>query len=50
MGGKSTFLRQNALIVLLAQIGSYVPATFARIGIVDKLFSRVFLSFFFFFF
>jgi len=48
MGGKSTFLRQNALIVLLAQIGSYVPATFARIGIVDKLFSRVFLSFFFF--
>ncbi len=41
MGGKSTFLRQNALIVLLAQSGSFVPATSARIGIVDRLFSRV---------
>lgn len=41
MGGKSTFLRQNALIILLAQAGSYVPATSARIGIVDRLFSRV---------
>src|SRR5207253_2259489 len=41
MAGKSTFLRQNALIALLAQIGSYVPAARARIGIVDKLFSRV---------
>ncbi len=41
MGGKSTFLRQNALIVLLAQAGCYVPATAARIGIVDRLFSRV---------
>ncbi len=41
MGGKSTFLRQNALIVLLAQAGSYVPATSARLGIVDRLFSRV---------
>src|SRR5207237_479074 len=41
MAGKSTFLRQNALIALLAQIGSYVPATRARIGIVDRLFSRV---------
>ena len=41
MAGKSTFLRQNALIAILAQIGSFVPATSARIGIVDKLFSRV---------
>jgi DNA mismatch repair protein MutS len=41
MAGKSTFLRQNALIALLAQIGSFVPANRARIGIVDRLFSRV---------
>ena len=41
MAGKSTFLRQNALIVVLAQMGSYVPARFAHIGIVDRLFSRV---------
>jgi DNA mismatch repair protein MutS len=41
MGGKSTFLRQNALIILLAQAGSYVPATSARLGLVDRLFSRV---------
>ena len=41
MGGKSTFLRQNALIVLLAQAGSFVPAGAARIGLVDRLFSRV---------
>lgn len=41
MAGKSTFLRQNALIALLAQMGCYVPAAFAHIGIVDKLFSRV---------
>jgi len=41
MAGKSTFLRQNALIAILAQIGSYVPARGARIGIVDRLFSRV---------
>ncbi|AKK20043.1 DNA mismatch repair protein MutS [Candidatus Liberibacter africanus] len=41
MGGKSTFLRQNALIVIMAQMGSYVPASYANIGIVDKLFSRV---------
>src|SRR4029450_9056384 len=39
MAGKSTFLRQNALIALLAQIGSFVPATRGRIGIVDRLFS-----------
>jgi DNA mismatch repair protein MutS len=41
MGGKSTFLRQNALIVILAQAGSYVPASAARLGLVDRLFSRV---------
>jgi len=41
MAGKSTYLRQNALIVALAQMGSFVPATQARIGIVDRLFSRV---------
>ncbi len=41
MAGKSTFLRQNALIVVLAQMGAYVPARMARIGIVDRLFSRV---------
>ena len=41
MAGKSTFLRQNALLAILAQIGSYVPAERARIGVVDRLFSRV---------
>jgi DNA mismatch repair protein MutS len=41
MGGKSTFLRQNALIAVLAQAGSYVPAQSAMIGRVDRLFSRV---------
>ncbi len=41
MAGKSTFLRQNALIAILAQMGSYVPAKAARIGVVDRLFSRV---------
>ncbi|VVS97337.1 DNA mismatch repair protein MutS [Sphingomonas sp. EC-HK361] len=41
MGGKSTFLRQNALIAVLAQAGSYVPATAVRLGLVDRLFSRV---------
>ena len=41
MGGKSTFLRQNALIILLAQAGGYVPAQSAQIGLVDRLFSRV---------
>ncbi len=41
MAGKSTFLRQNALIVVLAQAGSFVPARSAHIGIVDRLFSRV---------
>ncbi|SFI64712.1 DNA mismatch repair protein MutS [Methylobacterium brachiatum] len=41
MGGKSTFLRQNALIAVLAQMGAFVPAQSARIGRVDRLFSRV---------
>jgi DNA mismatch repair protein MutS len=41
MAGKSTFLRQNALIVVMAQMGSFVPAKAARIGAVDRLFSRV---------
>jgi DNA mismatch repair protein MutS len=41
MAGKSTFLRQNALIAVLAQMGSFVPAKQAHIGIVDRLFSRV---------
>jgi DNA mismatch repair protein MutS len=41
MAGKSTFLRQNALIAVLAQMGGFVPAKTARIGIVDRLFSRV---------
>ncbi len=41
MAGKSTFLRQNALIAILAQMGSYVPAAEAHIGVVDRLFSRV---------
>jgi DNA mismatch repair protein MutS len=41
MGGKSTFLRQNALIAILAQTGSFVPAAAAHVGVVDRLFSRV---------
>jgi DNA mismatch repair protein MutS len=41
MGGKSTFLRQNALIVLLAQAGGFVPASRATVGLTDRLFSRV---------
>ena len=41
MGGKSTFLRQTALIAILAQAGSFVPAAHAKLGIVDRLFSRV---------
>ena len=41
MAGKSTFLRQNALIALLAQMGSFVPASSAHIGVIDRLFSRV---------
>ena len=41
MAGKSTFLRQNALITILAQVGSYVPAEYAEIGVVDQMFSRI---------
>ena len=41
MAGKSTFLRQNALIIIMAQLGSFVPATEAKIGIVDRVFSRI---------
>jgi DNA mismatch repair protein MutS len=41
MAGKSTFLRQNALIAIMAQMGSFVPARRARIGVIDRLFSRV---------
>jgi DNA mismatch repair protein MutS len=41
MAGKSTFLRQNALIAVLAQVGSFVPAAAAHVGVVDRLFSRV---------
>ena len=41
MAGKSTFLRQNALLVILAQAGAFVPARSMRLGVVDRLFSRV---------
>lgn len=41
MAGKSTYMRQNALIAILAQIGSWVPADWAKIGVVDKIFTRV---------
>ena len=41
MAGKSTYMRQVALITLMAQCGSFVPATFARLGVVDKIFTRI---------
>jgi DNA mismatch repair protein MutS len=41
MGGKSTYLRQNALIVIMAQMGSFVPADEARVGLIDRVFTRV---------
>ncbi len=41
MAGKSTFLRQNAIIAVMAQMGSYVPCSYAHIGVIDKIFSRV---------
>src|SRR5438552_17266830 len=41
MGGKSTFLRQNALLVILAQMGSFVPAQLMRFPIVDRIFTRI---------
>lgn len=41
MAGKSTFLRQNALIAIMAQMGSFVPAEFVQIGLIDRIFSRV---------
>ena len=41
MAGKSTFMRQAALIVILAQMGSFVPASAAKIGIADRIFTRI---------
>jgi DNA mismatch repair protein MutS len=41
MAGKSTYIRQSAILVILAQMGSYIPATSARIGVVDKIFTRI---------
>jgi DNA mismatch repair protein MutS len=41
MSGKSTYMRQNALIIILAQMGGFVPASYARIGLVDRIFTRI---------
>src|SRR5699024_10191250 len=41
MGGKSTYMRQSALIVLMARIGSFVPATAAQVGLIDRIFTRI---------
>ena len=41
MAGKSTYMRQNALISIMAQMGSFVPASYAKIGIIDKIFTRI---------
>lgn len=41
MSGKSTYMKQTALIIIMAHIGSYVPANYAKIGLVDKIFTRV---------
>ena len=41
MGGKTTFLRSIAICIILAQMGSFVPASNAHIGVIDKIFSRV---------
>ncbi len=41
MAGKSTFMRQNALIAIMAQMGSFVPASYAKIGVIDKIFTRI---------
>ena len=41
MSGKSTYMKQTALIIIMAHVGSYVPANYAKIGLVDKIFTRV---------
>ncbi len=41
MAGKSTYMRQNAIIAIMAQMGSFVPATYAKIGVIDKVFTRI---------
>ena len=41
MGGKSTYMRQNALLIIMAQIGSFIPADYASLSITDKIFTRI---------